>query len=108
MPFFRSLRTPSMQVSARPYLTQRSHGRASSQRLHALAQFVHCEIMSTLSANSALSERKKQGEVSCLAMKDMREYTCLSYARRRDIDNCRRDDNHLNHGATCTETLSVA
>ena len=44
IPFLRSLRTPSTQVSARPYLTHRSHGRASSHRLHAPAQFVHCEL----------------------------------------------------------------
>lgn len=41
MPFFRSLRVPSRHWSPRPYLIQRSHGRASSQRLHAAAQFVH-------------------------------------------------------------------
>lgn len=44
MPFLRSLRCPSMQVSAMPYLTQRSHGLLSSHRLQAPAQLVHYEI----------------------------------------------------------------
>jgi len=41
IPFCRSLRTPSTQESGMPYLTQRSHGRCSSQRLQAFAQLVH-------------------------------------------------------------------
>lgn len=41
MPFLRSLRWPSIQVFDMPYLMQRSHGRLSSHRLQAAAQFVH-------------------------------------------------------------------
>lgn len=37
-PFLRSLRWLSRQVSAMPYLIQRSHGRPTSQRLQALWQ----------------------------------------------------------------------
>lgn len=40
-PFFLSFLVPSLQVSATPYLVQRSQGRCSSQRLHAVAQLVH-------------------------------------------------------------------
>jgi len=41
MPFLRSLRWPSTQVLATPYLRQRSQGRDSSHFLHAAAQLVH-------------------------------------------------------------------
>jgi len=43
MPFLRSLRWPSTQVLATPYLRQRSQGRDSSHFLHAAAQLVHWE-----------------------------------------------------------------
>lgn len=40
-PRLRSLRCPSMHLSWRLYFWHRVHGRWSSQRLHARAQFVH-------------------------------------------------------------------
>lgn len=51
-PFFRSFLCPSTQVFGMPYLIQRSQGRLSSQRLHAVAQFVHLTLQSASAQNA--------------------------------------------------------
>lgn len=79
-PFLRSFRTPSTQLSAIPYFTQRSQGRASSQRLQAVAQFVHwmgsqhCRWIRTFAEGTVVGEdvwlpgRREELQVSRLHM----------------------------------------